>query len=147
MTLLVVLLILLLSGCGKEKPGVILSDVSCAGNTLTKEDLTLPEFDIKISFTGDMILTADKYNTRSDNFHYYTRNYPKEYFLDKVRHIFEADDFTCVNLESVFSDRDLQPRNKGGGRAFCLYTGAYACLWSRSAHGHAAGRGAAAEGT
>ena len=115
---LVLVSMLSLVSCDRKEPAGILSAASCAGNTLTKEDLTLPEFSVKISFTGDMILTADKYNTRSDNFHYYTRKYSKEYFLDKVRHIFEADDFTCVNLESVFSDRDLQPRNKGGGRAF-----------------------------
>ena len=116
--LLLVLMLILLTNCGKEQPGMVRSVLACVGNTLTEEDLTLPEFNIKLSFTGDMILTADKNNTRSDNFHYYTRNYAKEYFLEKVRHIFEADDFTCVNLECVFSDRDLQARDKGSGRAF-----------------------------
>jgi len=119
--LLIIMLVILTVfpvGCSKEQPGIILSALSCAGNTLTEEDLTLPEFHIKLSFTGDMILTADKNNSRSDNFHYYTRNYPKEYFLDKVRYIFEEDDFTTVNLECVFSDRNLAARDKGSGRAF-----------------------------
>ena len=116
--LFLIVLVFLLSGCGKKEPGKIQNAAKCAGNTLTVEDLTLPDIHIKLSFVGDMMLAADKYNTRSDNFNYYARNYPKEYFLDKVRYIFEEDDFTTVNLESVFSDRDLQAKNKGGGRAF-----------------------------
>ena len=111
------MILLCLSACGKD-PGVVHSVALNAGNTLTEADLTLPEYTIKLSFTGDMILTADRYNTRSDNFHYYTRNYPKEYFLDKVRYIFEEDDFTTVNLECVLSDRNLTARDKGSGRAF-----------------------------
>ncbi len=117
--LLLLLASILLTCCGKEeKQGFILSPASCAANTLKEEDLILPDFNIKLSFTGDMMLAADKYNTRSDNFNYYARNYPKEYFLDKVRYIFEEDDFTTVNLENVFTNRDLAARDKGGGRAF-----------------------------
>ena len=116
--LFLLLSISLLAGCGKKEIGMIKAGALTAGNTLTEEDLTLPDFTIKLSFTGDMMLAADKYNTRSDNFNYYAKNYPKEYFLDKVRYIFEEDDFTTVNLESVFSDRDLEAKNKGSGRAF-----------------------------
>ena len=115
---LLLIMLVLLSCCGGKNPGIIQSGALTAGNTLTEEDLTLPEYTIKLSFTGDMILTADKYNTRSDNFHYYTRNYSKEYFLDNVRYIFEEDDFTTVNLECVMSDRNLTARDKGSGRAF-----------------------------
>ncbi len=117
--MLLLTVLLAFSACGKQnQSGAALGELVCAGNTIEEEDLIIPEFNIKLSFTGDMILTADKNNTRSDNFHYYTRNYPKEYFFDKVRYIFEEDDFTTVNLESVFSDRDLAAKDKGSGRAF-----------------------------
>lgn len=110
--------ICLLCSCIHQERTTVSGAANCAGNTLTQEDLTIPEVTIKMSFTGDMMLAADKNNTRSDNFNTYADKYPAEYFLDKVRDIFENDDFTTVNLECVLSDQNLASVNKGSGRAF-----------------------------
>ncbi|MBQ7827442.1 MAG: CapA family protein, partial [Clostridia bacterium] len=40
-------------------------------------------------------------------FNEFANNNPPTYFLEKVRHVFEDDDFNVVNLENVFTDRDL----------------------------------------
>lgn len=118
-TILFLSLIILLPACTKaEEEYSTVGTAVCAGNTLKEEDLIIPEFTIKLSFTGDMMLASDKNNTRSDNFKAYAAKYPAEYFLDKVRYIFEEDDFTTVNLENVLSDKDLSSVYKGSGRAF-----------------------------
>lgn len=118
-TVILCMILCLLPACMKKGDKAIVSGAfGCAGTTLTKEDLTIPEVKIKLSFTGDMMLAADKNNTRSDNFNVYANQYDPEYFLDKVRHIFEDDDFTTVNLECVLSDQNLASVDKGSGRAF-----------------------------
>lgn len=65
-------------------------------------------FKIKLSFAGDMLLASFKDETKYGNFNQYVQNNPPTYFLEKVKHIFEADDFTIANLENVFTDKDLE---------------------------------------
>jgi poly-gamma-glutamate synthesis protein (capsule biosynthesis protein) len=68
---------------------------------------------IKLSFVGDVMLASYKNETYPGNFNDTANKNPPEYFLEKVRPIFEADDFTIVNLENVFTDKDLSavPKN------------------------------------
>ena len=77
-----------------------------------------PEFTITMSFTGDMMLAAYEGHSYKSSFTYYEDTQEPSYFLEKVKHIFEADDFTVANLENVLTDRDLSKRDKGSGRAF-----------------------------
>lgn len=80
------------------------------------------DFTIDLSFTGDMILAQYLNCPHKDAFGFYNDNYPANYFLEEVKHIFEKDDFTVVNLENVLSDRELEPVAKN-------YTPAY---WFKS---------------
>ncbi len=75
-------------------------------------------FDITLSFVGDMILATNKDSFYSGSFRDYAAEQEPTYFLDKVRHIFEADDFTIANVENVFSDRALTPVHKDYSPAF-----------------------------
>ena len=80
------------------------------------EEIESKSFDINLTFIGDCTLGGDTFNTYTNPEH---SNYKEpEYFLEKVRHYFEADDFTIANLECVLSDKNLSPRDKGSGRAF-----------------------------
>ena len=87
----------------------------------TETETTEPEnkdFTIKLSFAGDMMLASYKDQTTSGSFNEYSNNNPPEYFLEKVKHIFETDDFTIGNLENVFSDKKLTEISKSGDRVF-----------------------------
>lgn len=76
------------------------------------------DFTIDLSFTGDMILAQYLNCPHQDAFGFYNDNYPNSYFLEEVKHIFENDDFTVVNLENVLSDRELEPIPKNYNPAF-----------------------------
>lgn len=77
------------------------------------------DFEVNLTFTGDMILSSYLDQPLGGTFDEYAKNHKPSYFLSKVKHVFEADDFTIVNLENVFSDRKgLKPRDKGDERAF-----------------------------
>ena len=75
-------------------------------------------FDITLSFAGDMILATNKDTFYSGALRDYAATHDPGYFLEKVRHIFEADDFTIANVENVFSDRALTPVTKDYSPAF-----------------------------
>ena len=80
---------------------------------------TVPEtFDITLTFLGDMILANQKDVKPDGRFSEYAEKYPAEYFLQKVKHILSADDFTLANLENVLSDKELTPREKDYDPAF-----------------------------
>lgn len=75
-------------------------------------------FDITLSFAGDMILATNYNSYHSGCFDEYAANHNPSYFLEKVRPIFEADDFTIANLENVLTDRPLAPVYKDYSPAF-----------------------------
>ncbi|MBE6709258.1 MAG: CapA family protein [Ruminococcaceae bacterium] len=88
---------------------------------LTTDVITPPEketFNIKLSFAGDVLLAAFMDETKLYNFNDFVSKNPPTYFLEKVRHVFDADDFTVVNLENVFTDRDLLPIEKDHDPAY-----------------------------
>ncbi len=86
----------------------------------TDEDIVPDKntFDIKLSFTGDMLLASYMDETKLYNFNDFVNKNPPTYFLEKVRHVFEADDFTVVNFENVLTDRDLTPVEKDYSPAY-----------------------------
>ena len=59
-----------------------------------------PENVVTITAVGDCTLGGDTNGTGGDKrFASYVQKYGYDYFLDNVRHIFESDDLTIVNLE------------------------------------------------
>jgi len=56
--------------------------------------------------------------TIEGSFNEYAEANEPSYFLEKVRHFFEADDFTIVNLENVFTDRNLYEKTKDHDPAY-----------------------------
>lgn len=104
------------------------------------EPPTEPEpktFDITISFTGDNMLASYKNQTTAGSFNEYAAEKEPTYFLEKVRPIFEADDFTIVNLENVFTDRQLTAVTKNHDPAYwyCSKTSNVNILTSSSVEG------------
>lgn len=75
-------------------------------------------FSIAVSFTGDMLLASLHGKRAAGNFLDYAARQEPEYFLQHVRPIFEADDFTVVNLENVLTDRNLTPKEKATDPAY-----------------------------
>ncbi|MCX4370604.1 MAG: CapA family protein, partial [Dysosmobacter sp.] len=81
-------------------------------------------FSIVLSFTGDMLLASLHGKRAAGNFLDYAAKQDPNYFLQNVRSIFEADDFTVANLENVLTDRTLTPKEKDTDPAywFCAPT-------------------------
>lgn len=79
---------------------------------------TEDSFRVIVSFTGDMLLASLYGKRAAGNFLDIAAKQEPEYFLQHVRPIFEADDFTVVNLENVLTDRNLTPREKSTDPAY-----------------------------
>lgn len=79
-------------------------------------------FDFTVTFTGDMLLASYMNQTKSGNFNDYVNNNPASYFLEKVKPVFEEDDYTVVNLETVLSDKKLSPVGKNHSPAYWYYS-------------------------
>lgn len=94
------------------------STTSEISSVITQIEPEKTEFDITLSFAGDMILATNKDTYYKNCFNDYAATHNSDYFLAKVRHVFEADDFTIVNLENVLSDRSLTPVYKDYSPAF-----------------------------
>ncbi|MBO5321258.1 MAG: CapA family protein [Clostridia bacterium] len=88
----------------------------------TNSEPIVNNFDITLTFLGDMILANQKDVHPKGRFEEYAQNNPPEYFLSRVKDILSADDFTLANLENVFSDRDLPPKEKNYSPAFWFKT-------------------------
>ena len=127
--LMAILMCFLCMACKNSEPIVEKQNGDLQENTETaeKENIKIEEpiireqpktFDIKLSFAGDCMLATYKDQNTSGSFNEYSKNNEPEYFLSKVREIFENDDFTTVNLENVFSDNKLSEIPKSGERVF-----------------------------
>ena len=118
-------------GC-KKNPVSETSSTDSVAQTVTESiyeesfvsDVT-PEpqnFNITLSFLGDMILAMQKDISPKGRFEEYAQNNPPEYFLSQVKDVLSADDFTLANLENVFSDRELTAVEKDYSPAFWFKT-------------------------
>lgn len=67
---------------------------------------------ITLSFVGDCTISTYLGGSGQGTLNWYAKNYEPTYFLQNVADIFEADDFTIVNCETVLTDRDLSSREK-----------------------------------
>ena len=75
-------------------------------------------FSIKLSFAGDTMLASNKDQTAPGNFNDYVNKKEPTYFLEKVKHIFEKDDFTILNLENALTDQQLPEITKSTDPAY-----------------------------
>ncbi len=115
-----VLVLITFSSCSSKQvvsddnSSALLSEISSVEEIPVVEKKT----NIKLSFAGDMILACQLDVTNAGSFNEYTNNHEPSYFLEKVKPIFEKDDFTIVNLENVLTDRSLTPVEKDYSPAF-----------------------------
>lgn len=66
---------------------------------------------ITINAVGDVTLGNNQKQTYKNSFNYYYDKNGKDYFLKNVKDIFEADDFTVVNLEGTLTEsEDIQDK-------------------------------------
>ena len=98
--------------------GNVYEESSSMASDLVSSEVPIPDFDITLSFAGDMILATNKDTYYQGCFNDYAESHNPDYFLEKVRPVFEADDFTIVNLENVLSDRPLNAVYKDYSPAF-----------------------------
>lgn len=61
---------------------------------------------VTISAVGDVTLGTNQKHSYSKSFHQYYDKYGADYFLQKVKDVFAADDFTIVNCEGTLTDAD-----------------------------------------
>lgn len=98
--------------------------------TETESETIAPEpvvTEILISAVGDCTLGCNQKHTYSKSFHEYYDKYGADYFLQNVRSIFAADDFTIVNFEGTLTEsdniRDKEWNHKGKPEYVNILTG------------------------
>lgn len=87
-------------------------------NAIINKNDTNGNFSIKLSFAGDTMLASNKDQTAPGNFNDYVNKKDSSYFLEKVKPIFEKDDFTILNLENALTDQTLQEIHKSTNPAY-----------------------------
>lgn len=65
-------------------------------------------FEIEINIAGDTMLAAYKNQDFAGGFNEYVENHKPAYFFKEVNHIFRNDDLSIINLENVFTDKELK---------------------------------------
>lgn len=73
---------------------------------------------IDLTFAGDCMLATYKGQVKAGSFSTKALEGDWDWFLSGVKSIFEADDFTVVNLENVLSDKKLSPVKKNHDPAY-----------------------------
>lgn len=84
-------------------------------------DVESEDNSITMTFVGDCMLASYKNEFKSGGWRDYLNDNEPSYFLEKVKPIFERDDFTVVNLENVLTDRMLSPKKKDHNPAYWYY--------------------------
>lgn len=138
-----ILVLSLLVGCGANPAPSVTQPATTAVTepsttvtepvtTVTEPAVTTPpapvETTLTLTFVGDCTLGTNQKHTYPDSFHAYYDRKGADYFLSQVRHIFEADDLTVVNLEgSLTNSTDLVQKtwnHKGPPEYVSILTGA-----------------------
>ncbi len=81
----------------------LMPDIALKGEELGTVDMT---------FVGDCTISTMKGSFKHGSLNWYTTNHEPTYFLEKVAPIFEEDDITVVNCETVLTDSELTERVK-----------------------------------
>ena len=80
---------------------------------------------LTVSVVGDCTLGTDENFDYSTSLNAYFENYGKEYFLQNVKSIFEADDLTIANNEGTFTDSDQRADKLYAFKAPVSFAGIY----------------------
>lgn len=80
---------------------------------------------LTVSVVGDCTLGTDENFGYSTSLNAYFENYGKEYFLQNVKSIFEADDLTIANNEGTFTDSDQRADKLYAFKAPASFAGIY----------------------
>ena len=91
-----------------------------AESTPTQAPVTLT-----ISVVGDCTLGTDETFDYSTSLNAYYENYGKEYFLQNVKSIFQADDLTIANNEGTFTDSSSREDKTFAFKAPASFAGIY----------------------
>lgn len=139
--ILLLLLVCLLWGCGAHPaapataPTTEPTTAPVTAPTTQPEPTTAPVTEppgpevttLTLSFTGDCTLGTNQEHSYPNSFHQYYDKHGADYFLSKVRHYFEDDDLTVINLEgSLTNSNDLvqkQWNHKGPPEYVSILTG------------------------
>ena len=95
------------SGESLEAVAVTSSEAAAAGSSAK-----IKPTDLKMTFTGDVILGTDEYFDYSTSMNaYYDLNGP-DYFLKNVKDIFSNDDLTVINFEGTLTNETARVGNQ-----------------------------------
>ena len=98
------------------------SESSDTISTKSKHDTPVT---LTISVVGDCTLGTDEAFDYSTSLNAYFENYGKEYFLQNVKSIFEADDLTIANNEGTFTDSSSREDKTFAFKAPASFAGIY----------------------
>lgn len=98
------------------------SESSDTVSTKSKHDTPVT---LTISVVGDCTLGTDEAFDYSTSLNAYFENYGKEYFLQNVKSIFEADDLTIANNEGTFTDSSSREDKTFAFKAPASFAGIY----------------------
>jgi poly-gamma-glutamate synthesis protein (capsule biosynthesis protein) len=79
------------------------------------------EKSVTLSFVGDCNISTYLGGSSQGSFNWYAKNYEPTYFFQNVADIFNSDDFTIANCETVLTDRNLTSRAKDDEVGFWFY--------------------------
>lgn len=82
---------------------------------------------LTVSVVGDCTLGTDETFDYSTSLNAYFENYGKEYFLQNVKSIFEADDLTIANNEGTFTESYNREDKTFAFKAPASFAGIYSC--------------------
>ena len=99
--LMILAMIVVSIGCTKEEP----EEEIVEEEVVEEEPVYEPEIiDITISAVGDITLGTNQKTSYGGSFHEYYDSYGESYFLQNVKDVFAADDFTIGNLEGTLTN-------------------------------------------
>ena len=104
------------------EPDAESSDSSDTASAKSKHDTPVT---LTVSVVGDCTLGTDEAFDYSTSLNAYFENYGKEYFLQNVKSIFEADDLTIANNEGTFTDSSSREDKTFAFKAPASFAGIY----------------------
>ena len=101
------------NGGGKTASGETLEAVTASSSeAAAAASAKIKPTDLKMTFTGDVILGTDEYFDYSTSMNaYYDLNGP-DYFLKNVKDIFSKDDLTVINFEGTLTNETARVGNQ-----------------------------------
>lgn len=83
---------------------IIGENINKENDKIIEDKTTIPKQEITISFAGDFTMGEYKGQGKRNQYIDYYNEFGHEYFLKNVKHIFENDDLTFINLEGPLTN-------------------------------------------